>query len=225
MQDDNPEHFCKAAAQVLEFAARAPRLAAQLLASGSLAAFVEGLPEDEQACWHSLVQAATRAVLAVERAASAALESQPNSSRSALRQAATAMQQVKAVQLLEAALDAGISTAAYAQLAALHHTLPPATQLALALQAHWQEEDAAPKRQQAVLLGLAQAAATRQSCAHLACPNLEATGKRGKRCSGCNVARYCSRACSVADWQAGHRHACKLLAAARQAAEVQQAGS
>ena len=36
-------------------------------------------------------------------------------------------------------------------------------------------------------------------------------------CSKCKVTRYCSRACQVAHWKAGHKHAC--------AAEVQAAGN
>lgn len=100
------------------------------------------------------------------------------------------------------------------------HLVAAGSPLAAALQAHWQEQDAAPERQQAAQLELAQAAAARASCAHLACLNLEATGRRGKLCTGCRVVRYCCRDCSVADWQAGHRAPCRLLAAAREAEDT-----
>ena len=39
---------------------------------------------------------------------------------------------------------------------------------------------------------------------------------KGRRCSGCSLARYCCEACSKQDWQA-HKRACRLLSAARTA--------
>jgi hypothetical protein len=38
-------------------------------------------------------------------------------------------------------------------------------------------------------------------------------GRKGVRCGGCRVARYCSPACQQADWPQ-HRHVCRRLAAA-----------
>ncbi len=63
----------------------------------------------------------------------------------------------------------------------------------------------------------AQALAQRP-CAYLLCSSLADCSEgepapRGKRCSRCCMARYCSRACQVADWPA-HRPACRGLAAA-----------
>lgn len=34
-------------------------------------------------------------------------------------------------------------------------------------------------------------------------------GLRLQRCSGCDVARFCSEACHKAAWRAGHKGACK----------------
>ena len=64
-----------------------------------------------------------------------------------------------------------------------------------------------------LLLRAAAAQATR-ACANLACINAsgasEASQKRGRRCAGCALLRYCSAACQQADWQ-GHRATCRLL--------------
>ncbi|KAL4439836.1 hypothetical protein ABPG75_002837 [Micractinium tetrahymenae] len=198
-----------------------PRLAACLVASGSLAAVADGMPADKalaQSGWRLLQRCAE--LLAVVQAAAAA------------EPAALAVQEScgpgasQAAQDLDAAIGEllrrfGTAVATQGKLAQLRATLlralPGAAQVAAALQVDWQVQDAAPERRQVAQLELAQAAATRTSCAHLACPNVGATGRRGKLCTGCRVARYCSRACSVADWQAGHRVACRLLAAAREA--------
>lgn len=62
----------------------------------------------------------------------------------------------------------------------------------------------------------ARALALRTSCANLGCPRLEGVteaGLKGKRCGGCSVLRFCCRECSVAEWKAGHRRVCRLLAA------------
>jgi hypothetical protein len=63
----------------------------------------------------------------------------------------------------------------------------------------------------------AQAVALR-SCTNLACTNLvpggeEAARLASRRCSGCKLVRYCSAACSKADWRA-HKQACRQLAVA-----------
>jgi hypothetical protein len=69
-------------------------------------------------------------------------------------------------------------------------------------------------------------------CNHLHCTNLSGpsaeglvAGRKGVRCGGCRVARYCSPACQQADWPR-HRHMCRRLAAgagARPSAPPQQA--
>uniref|UniRef100_A0A383VND6 MYND-type domain-containing protein n=1 Tax=Tetradesmus obliquus TaxID=3088 RepID=A0A383VND6_TETOB len=46
---------------------------------------------------------------------------------------------------------------------------------------------------------------------------LKLVQRAASRCSGCSVARYCSRACQLAHWQQ-HKPACKQLAAAAKAA-------
>jgi hypothetical protein len=71
---------------------------------------------------------------------------------------------------------------------------------------------AAPPAEQ-LLLRAAEAQATR-ACANLACTNAsgasEASQKRGRRCAGCTLLRYCFAACQQADWQ-GHRATSRLL--------------
>ena len=73
------------------------------------------------------------------------------------------------------------------------------------------EGDAARQAQLAV--DVAQALATRP-CAHPCCTTIvgarEADAPRGKRCSRCQVVRYCGRACQLADWPA-HKAACREL--------------
>ena len=63
------------------------------------------------------------------------------------------------------------------------------------------------------------ALALRRCCASLACPAALAgpaggPPKRGKRCTGCQEARYCSSACQSSDWRA-HKAACRVLEAQR----------
>ena len=103
--------------------------------------------------------------------------------------------------------------------------LPAATQLAAALQAWWDT----PEQQAAAQLELAQAATTR-ACAYLRCANLAGSGgpEAGQgagslRCSGCRVAWYCGTTCSHADWRAGHKRVCAVLADERAAAKAQAA--
>jgi hypothetical protein len=64
-------------------------------------------------------------------------------------------------------------------------------------------------------------------CNDLSGPSAEelVAGRKGVRCGGCRVARYCSPACQQADWPR-HRHMCRRLAAgagARPSAPPQQA--
>jgi hypothetical protein len=48
-------------------------------------------------------------------------------------------------------------------------------------------------------------------CANLRCANLAGDpGARGRRCGGCHLVRYCSEACSRADWEV-HKATCRLL--------------
>eukprot|EP00887_Chlorella_sp_A99_P003202 scaffold9.g3202.t1 len=66
----------------------------------------------------------------------------------------------------------------------------------------------------------ARALACRASCANLGCSRLEGvseSGLKGKRCSGCSMLRFCCSECAAAEWKAGHRRACRLLAAERRA--------
>ncbi len=206
---------------VLDDAQAAPRLAAHLVASGTLEAVYRGLPDmagrDEASALHELLALAAATALeelqhvgvtelgaagASSDLAQAVQKLQPNVGQLQAAWAATMLDNSPRPERMRVALLCG---------------LPTAAQVAAALQAHWQRADAPLEQQQAAQLELAQAAATRTSCAHLACPNVGATGRRGKLCTGCRVARYCCRACSVADWRAGHRAACRLLAAGREA--------
>jgi hypothetical protein len=56
-------------------------------------------------------------------------------------------------------------------------------------------------------------------CCNPACINLQGSSEAallgpGSRCSGCKVARFCSKECSMAAWKAGHKAVCKRLKAA-----------
>lgn len=59
-------------------------------------------------------------------------------------------------------------------------------------------------------------------CASVTCTAAGAGGSEaalpGRRCSGCTTARYSSTLCQQAAWRAGHRQACRTLAAAAAAA-------
>ena len=97
----------------------------------------------------------------------------------------------------------------------LRRLLPPAAEVAALLQRYFE----LPEQEAVRAVGLAEAASGR-SCAYLSCSNLtmesrEAEGKPTQKCGQCRSVRYCSRACSVADWRAGHKRVCKALAAAR----------
>ncbi len=197
----------------LQAASDAPRLAAWLLAGHGQAALLAALPvaRQNEGLYSIMLFAFSDALIGLlERAEDAQREAarspMPQSSKEQLqqdsRQVAAALQELAG----NGSLDKFFARVGSA-----------CARLAGALLAHWQEQDAEHERQQAAQLELARAAATRASCAHLACSNLDATGRRGKLCSGCRVARYCSHACSMADWRAGHRAACRLLAAARAA--------
>lgn len=88
-------------------------------------------------------------------------------------------------------------------------TVPLAAELA--------ERAAAEQRAPAAEVEIAEALATRR-CAHLGCTDVsgpsEASAPRGKKCSGCQRVRYCSKSCQKADWKA-HKIACRELAEAR----------
>ena len=97
----------------------------------------------------------------------------------------------------------------------LRRLLPPAAEVAALLQRYFE----LPGQEAARALEMAHAAGGR-SCAYLCCANLamegrEAEGKLTQKCGQCRSVRYCSRACSVEDWRAGHKRVCKALAAAR----------
>ncbi|KAL4433761.1 hypothetical protein ABPG75_000202 [Micractinium tetrahymenae] len=209
---------------------KAPRLAAHLLASGTLQALLEGSREAAsgnagyERAWQHLQSQACDGLRSLQAGAAEACSvpvcEDSSASISSGGSGLTREQVQAACQQLGEALESvrDAQGPAVHQLSALLSAMPPAARIAEALQARWREQNQAPEAQRAAQLELAQAAAMRASCADLACPNLAATGKRGSRCSGCHVARYCSRACSVADWRAGHKHACKLLAEIERAA-------
>jgi hypothetical protein len=113
------------------------------------------------------------------------------------------------------------------QAAALQPALQSAAQLADLLLQCW----ALPAQMVESRLELAQAAATR-SCAFLGCSNLSleggpaaGEGAGSLKCAGCRSVWYCGTTCSHADWRAGHKRVCKVLAAARQQARQQQAAA
>ena len=67
-----------------------------------------------------------------------------------------------------------------------------------------------------VLLSLALAT---RVCSFIHCADIRGCSEgrlRSRRCSGCGVARYCSRMCQVYDW-VGHSKVCQQLAAQRPA--------
>lgn len=53
-------------------------------------------------------------------------------------------------------------------------------------------------------------------CSYLGCQTVRESASalsEVKICNGCHVSHYCSQVCQRADWRAGHRYACKALAA------------
>ena len=65
-------------------------------------------------------------------------------------------------------------------------------------------------------------------CASLACANLAGASEAAlprKRCSACRVAWYCSADCARAAWAAGHKAACRQLAAQRAAENGDESGA
>ena len=95
--------------------------------------------------------------------------------------------------------------------AQLRRLRAPAAEVAALLQRYFE----LPEQQGARELEVAAAAGGR-SCAYLWCANLtvegrEAEGKPTQKCGRCRSVRYCSRACSVADWRAGHKRVCMTL--------------
>jgi hypothetical protein len=63
--------------------------------------------------------------------------------------------------------------------------------------------------------GLQLVGCSNRACTNLSGPSAEGlvAGRKGVRCGGCRVARYCSPACQQEDW-AQHRRVCRRLAAA-----------
>ena len=122
---------------------------------------------------------------------------------------------------VQSRMQALASNSAAQRVELLQQLLQPAAQVGAALQSYYE----LPEQRAAARPELARVAATRR-CAYLRCNNLEADSGRIRTCSACKAVRYCGTACSHADWRAGHRRVCKLLAAEReeQAAggEVQQ---
>ncbi len=77
--------------------------------------------------------------------------------------------------------------------------------------------------EQAAAVQNALALAALPLCAHLACTNLAGVSEaqlRMRMCSACRVSRYCSAACQLTDWRAGHKRVCAALAAAQAAGEL-----
>ena len=98
-------------------------------------------------------------------------------------------------------------------LAAFNATLlPHALRLAAALLPHWP----LPEQQQAERLELARAVlACRPGCSNLRCPDWQRQCKKALLCAGCQKARFCNAACQAEAWRhGGHKHVCRLLAAA-----------
>ena len=92
----------------------------------------------------------------------------------------------------------------------------PAARTAGLLRRFW----ALPQQAEAARLELELAAASRPGCAWLGCANMDAPAGRPKRCSGCRAAAYCSAACQLTAWRAGHREACPTLRAMREKSEL-----
>jgi len=76
----------------------------------------------------------------------------------------------------------------------------------------WATEDLGGPAQQI------EALATARRCANLRCSNLAGSDAElpSKACAGCQTARYCSLACSHADWRQ-HKPLCRQLAAQKKA--------
>jgi len=54
-------------------------------------------------------------------------------------------------------------------------------------------------------------------CGYVGCRTIILPNAKGRLCSGCQVVRYCSEACSKADWKKHHKIACKAIAAGAKA--------
>lgn len=100
--------------------------------------------------------------------------------------------------------------------ALLHRAAEPAARAARLLRHFW----ALPQQAEAARLELELAAASRPGCAWLGCANMDAPAGRPQRCSGCGAAAYCSAACQLTAWRAGHREACPTLRAMREKSEL-----
>ena len=59
---------------------------------------------------------------------------------------------------------------------------------------------------------VAAAVARQGGCCNLRCTDWEGERKL-KKCQQCLASRYCSPECQKADWRAGHKRVCTLLAA------------
>lgn len=98
-------------------------------------------------------------------------------------------------------------------LAAFNATLlPHAVRLAAALLPHWP----LPEQRRADRLELARAVlACRPGCSNLRCPDWQRQCKKTLLCAGRKKARFCNAACQAEAWRhGGHKHVCRLLAAA-----------
>lgn len=74
-------------------------------------------------------------------------------------------------------------------------------------------DPADPAEVRALALRRAHALAMRRGCGNPRCAGLAGASEaeaRGKRCTGCRLVRFCSTACSRADWK-WHKTACRAL--------------
>ncbi|XP_058103339.1 F-box protein At5g50450-like [Magnolia sinica] len=53
--------------------------------------------------------------------------------------------------------------------------------------------------------------AEQRMCRHIGCGRPEMRQNEFRRCSGCGIAKYCSRACQAVDWKLQHKVQCALL--------------
>jgi hypothetical protein len=178
----------------------------------------------QQAC--ELLDGLGRLVEFLANATSSAVDNatetgMPDSLAAKLKQAARALRQQRQQVLAGLGSDASLADRADQ----LWHLVQPAAD-AVTLLHQWLKLPGTIKQQQLVA---SQAAAAR-SCAYLRCANVAGQGGPAAgqgvgsmRCSACHAVWYCGTACSHADWRAGHKRMCELLAAERQAAKAARA--